>query len=195
MVEDDSNHLGMFCFYYLDDRSIATLPDFATKFCTQVGSKSEASGELLNDSVENDFHFLIRNLEAIAVAKKKEKEDFISFRLQLPASVRGGADAFQSKHAMSFRRNALTPELMLVHRDIQTDFSRAQAFPVIKIGVGLILTVGASKKSNSVFMKDIEDVEEDEMLARTFGDLMTDGGYEKDAITFQPPRSMSQKSS
>jgi hypothetical protein len=65
----------------------------------------------------------------------------------------------------------------------------------MKIGVGLILTVGASKKSNSVFMKDIEDVEEDEMLARTFGDLMTDGGYEKDAITFQPPRSMSQKSS
>jgi hypothetical protein len=65
----------------------------------------------------------------------------------------------------------------------------------MKIGAGLILTVGASKKSNLVFMKDIKDVKEDEMLARAFGGLMMDGGYEKDVLTFQPPRSMSPKSS
>jgi hypothetical protein len=70
-----------------------------------------------------------------------------------------------------------------------------EAFPVMKIGVGLILTVGASKKSNSVFMKDIEDVKKNEMLARAFGGLMADDSYEGHAITFQPPRSMTPKSS
>ena len=100
-----------------------------------------------------------------------EKKDFITLRLILPSSIQGATGVFQSKNAVAFQPKAISPELLLVCGDIPTDIPRIKHLRSTKLGIGLILAVGASKKANTVFTQSIEDEEEFDMFSRAFDNL------------------------
>jgi hypothetical protein len=172
---------------FIEEMAIETLPQFAAKLSQQLSTRLEDAGETLNSTVLSDFEFLIRGLNSRSYSNKQAKNDVLSFRLIFPGSVQGSTTVFQSKHALSFQKRAISPEVLIVHGDVQTEFSRVQAFPVTKLGIGFVISVGASKTSNSLFMNDMEEEEEDFMLSRAFSGLLVGGAEARSASTLLSP--------
>jgi hypothetical protein len=93
---------------------------------------------------------------------------------------------------LSFERKAISPELLVVSGNAPTEIPRVKCFPVTKMGVGMIVAIGASKKLNSVFMQDIEEEEEDNMLSRAMEGLFFEDNSADDQSKFSA-RSKSPK--
>lgn len=146
----------------------------------QLGNRLSAAGETINDSVAANADFLYQSLNAVEHARVKNKQDVISFRLVLPDSIQGALGIFQSKKAIAFQESAVSPEIIMIHGSIDSDIPGLSSVTVTKLGVAFMFAIKASKKTNSLYLEDAEEEEEEaEIFARTFGKL-TLQGYEEE---------------
>jgi hypothetical protein len=137
----------------------------------QLRERLGESYEVLGPSFKTDFNYLTDSLMTNLIAKKLEKKDVIKLRLILPGSIQGRAGVFQSRNAVSFQRRALSPELLIVSGNYDTELQGILSLPITKIGICFIVAIGAVKKPSYMYLKGMEGEESVSRANRAVGRL------------------------
>lgn len=141
----------------------------------QLGSRCAANGEVINESVKTNGEFLLKSLKERWHANEKSNNDITSYRFVFPSSIKGARGIFQSQKAVAFQDCAVSPEIMICHSDVYSTIPHLPVVTTTKIGIGFLFAIESSKRTNTVFIEDAEDDEEEEIYSRAFGALKIDG--------------------
>ena len=102
----------------------------------------------------------------------KNKKNGVSFRLVLPAGMKGAPGVFQRQQAVAFDEGSISPETLLIHGSFPAQDMPVGEVHVTKFGIGLMFAIEAEAKKNSLFIAGAEEEEQFDMLARAFSNAL-----------------------